>query len=83
VDASLAHEHGGRASTWHGRRYGHAAANILAAKIIRTWRRCGDLAELAHWLAPIEEAIATAPVAGSRQLRASLADAHEDSAEAL
>jgi hypothetical protein len=83
VDASLARENGGKASTWHGRRFGHAAVNVMAARIIRTWRRCGDLAELGQWLAPIEDALAAAPAAGSRQLRAALADAHEDSAEAL
>jgi hypothetical protein len=82
VDLALARAHGGKPATWHARRYGHAAANVMVARIVRAWRRCGDVAELATWLAPIEEAIAVAPAGGSRQLRAALADAAEDAAEA-
>src|SRR4051794_39612364 len=65
VDETLAREHRGRPSTWHGRRYGHAAVNVLAARIIRVWRRCGNVAELAEWVRPIEEALAPVPDPGS------------------
>lgn len=84
VDECLAREHGGRPSTGHGRRYGHAAVNVHASHIIRAWRQCGDLAELAAWLAPIEAALAHRPSAeGSARLRAALADEDEDRLEAL
>ena len=83
VDAALAREWGAAPATWHSRRYGHQAANRMVARIITTWGRHGNLADLAGWIVPIEEAIARRPGGpGSRQLRAALADAGEDAAEA-
>jgi hypothetical protein len=83
VDDRLAKSYGGRASTWHSRRFGPHAVNHLAACIIREWRAAGDLAELAEWVRPIEAALAhlTRPGASAR-LRSALADAAEDEAEA-
>jgi hypothetical protein len=83
VDDRLARSHGGRASTWHSRRFGPHAVNDLAACIIREWREVGDLAELGEWVRPIEAALAhLTPAAASARLRAALADAAEDDAEA-
>lgn len=84
VDQTLARRHGGRPSTWHSRRFGPQAVNQLAAAIIREWRECGDPGELAAWVRPIEDAMGSA-LAGddaSPRLRAALADAAEDDAEA-
>lgn len=83
VDARLARIQGGRASTWHSRRFGPHAVNQLAACIIREWREAGDLAELGEWVRPIEAALAhLTPPGASARLRAALADAAEDDAEA-
>jgi len=84
VDEALAREHGGKPATWHSRRFGPHAVNDLAAAIIRQWRLCGDLAELAEWIRPIEEALAheSHPFPESPMLRAAIADVSEDDAEA-
>ena len=84
VDETLACEHGGRPATWHSRRFGPQAVNLLAAAIIAEWRRSGNVAELAEWCRPLEEAMAGALPAGeiSPRLRAAVADANEDLAEA-
>jgi hypothetical protein len=84
VDENLAVALGGRPATWHSRRFGHHAVNQLAAAIIEEWRRSGDVEELAGWVRPIEDALAAALPAGdhSPRLRAALADAEEDLAEA-
>jgi hypothetical protein len=84
VDDALARAHGGRPATWHARRFGPHAVNHLTAAIIEEWRKTGDLVGLAGWLAPIEAAVgASIPAGGlSARLRAALADAAEDSAEA-
>jgi hypothetical protein len=84
VDENLAVAHGGRPATWHSRRFGHHAVNQLAAAIIEEWRRSGNVEELAAWVRPIEDALAAALPAGdhSPRLRAALADAEEDLAEA-
>jgi hypothetical protein len=83
VDEALARAYGGRPATWHARRCGPQAVNLLAAAIIREWRGTGHLEELATWVTPIEEALAPAAPAGSlARLRAALADAAEDDAEA-
>jgi len=84
VDEELAREHGGKPATWHSRRFGPHAVNDLTAAIIRKWRLSGDLAELAEWVRPIEEAMAheSHPLPQSPMLRAAIADASEDDAEA-
>jgi hypothetical protein len=83
VDEGLARAFGGRPATWHARRYGPHAVNLLAAAIIREWRVAGQLEELAAWVTPIEEALAAhEPVGSVARLRAALADAAEDDAEA-
>jgi hypothetical protein len=84
VDDALAREHGGKPATWHSRRFGPHAVNDLAAAIIRQWRLSGDLAELAEWVRPIEEAMAheSHPFPQSPMLRSAIADAAEDDAEA-
>jgi hypothetical protein len=33
----------------------------MVARIVRTWRQCGDVAALAEWIAPIEQAMSAAP----------------------
>jgi hypothetical protein len=83
VDEALARTYGSRPATWHSRRCGPQSVNLLAAAIIREWRNTGQLEELATWVTPIEEALAPAAPAGSAaRLRAALADAAEDDAEA-
>jgi hypothetical protein len=84
VDIALSRQRGGRPATWHSRRFGHQPVNVLAAAIIEEWRRSGDTAELAQWVRPIEDALAAALPAGehSPPLRAAIADAEEDLAEA-
>jgi hypothetical protein len=84
VDEALAREHGGKPATWHSRRFGPHAVNDLAAAIIRQWRTSGNLGELAEWVRPIEEAMAheSHPLPESQMLRAAIADASEDDAEA-
>lgn len=84
VDKNLARRHGGRPSTWHSRRFGPQAVNQLAAAIIREWRESGDPGELAAWVRPIEDAMGSvlAGADASPRLRAALADAAEDDAEA-
>jgi hypothetical protein len=37
----------------------------MIARIVRTWRQCGDVAALAEWIAPIEQAMSAAPASGS------------------
>lgn len=84
VDENLARALGGRPATWHSRRFGPQAVNHLAAAIIREWRESGDPGELAAWVRPIEDAMGSTLAAGeaSPRLRAALADAAEDDAEA-
>lgn len=38
---------------------------VMVARIVRTWRQCGDVAALAEWIAPIEQAMSAAPASGS------------------
>jgi hypothetical protein len=49
---------------------------------IRAWRAAGDLAGLAEWIRPIEEALSGDPLPGAEH-RADLADAEEDRFQAL
>jgi hypothetical protein len=82
VDAALAREHGGKPATWHARRFGHYAVNDLAAKIIREWRRVGNVGELAEWVRPIESELA-GMAHPDAETRADVADAEEDRFQAL
>ena len=85
VDKCLAREHGGRPSTGHGRRYGHAA--VTRSRIPhhpgvapvwglgRSWPP-GSPQSRPHFPSAVGEE-------GSARLRAALADADEDRLEAL
>jgi hypothetical protein len=58
--------------------------NQLAAQIIVAWRASGSFEELAEWCRPIEAALGAmaGPGRESARLRAAIADAAEDDAEA-
>lgn len=84
VDEALAREYGSRPATWHSRRFGRHSVNHLCASIVRAWRASGDLDGLAAWMAPLEATMdPLAPVDGSAELQAALADAAEDEAETI